>query len=345
MLGKEMMDRKIKIAVLGYGHIGKKHVQVIDQNLNYELTAIIDSDEEQLTKYDGPEVALFTSLDSFFKENITVDLVAICTPNGLHFSQAEQILENDIHVIIEKPITLFHTEAEQLAKMAEERNLKIFPVMQNRFSPPSLWLKNLLLSGKLGKIFMVQISCFWNRDDRYYNKNSWRGTKNMDGGTLYTQFSHYLDILRWLFGDITNIAAKLEDFNHQQSTQFEDSGIITFDISKGGIGSFNFSTAVWQENLESSITIIAENGSIKVGGQYMEEVQKCHVKDYEMPTLALTNASNDYGSYKGSAQNHNYLYQNVADVFTEQCGAHTETEESVALIEMIEKIYAKGYSK
>lgn len=335
------MVKKIKIAVLGYGHIGKKHVEMILQNPEFELVAIIDIEKKQLTTCKNFQLTCFESLSLFLDAKIPTDIIAICTPNGLHFQQAKEILENKIHVIIEKPIALKHADAELLTEIAQRNNLKIFPVMQNRFSPPALWLKELLLSKKLGKIFMVQISCYWNRDERYYSKNSWRGTKDLDGGTLYTQFSHYLDILYWLFGDITNLKTKLEDFNHQHITQFEDSGIVTFDFVSGGIGSFNFSTSVWQENLESSITIIAENGSVKVGGQYMDQVQKCLIKDYEMPVLALTNASNDYGTYKGSAQNHHFLYQNVAEVFQSGGKAQTEVEESVELIKIIEEIYSK----
>ena len=335
------MVKKIKIAVLGYGHIGKKHVEMILQNPEFELVAIIDIEKEQLTTCKDLQLSCFESLSLFLDANINTDIIAICTPNGLHFQQAKEILENKIHVIIEKPIALKHTDAESLTEIAQRNNLKIFPVMQNRFSPPALWLKELLQSKKLGKIFMVQISCYWNRDERYYSKNSWRGTKDLDGGTLYTQFSHYLDILYWLFGDITNLKTKLEDFNHQDITQFEDSGIVTFDFVSGGIGSFNFSTSVWQENLESSITIIAENGSVKVGGQYMDQVQKCLIKDYEMPVLALTSASNDYGTYKGSAQNHHFLYQNVAEVFQNGGKAQTEAQESVELIKIIEEIYSK----
>ncbi len=335
------MVKKIKITVLGYGHIGKKHVEMILQNPEFELVAIIDIDKEQLTTCKDLQLSCFESFSLFSDANITTDIIAICTPNGLHFQQAKEILENKIHVIIEKPIALKHTDAESLTEIAQRNNLKIFPVMQNRFSPPALWLKELLKSKKLGKIFMVQISCYWNRDERYYSKNSWRGTKDLDGGTLYTQFSHYLDILYWLFGDITNLKTKLEDFNHQDITQFEDSGIVTFDFVSGGIGSFNFSTSVWQENLESSITIIAENGSVKVGGQYMDQVQKCLIKDYEMPVLALTSASNDYGTYKGSAQNHHFLYQNVAEVFQNGGKAQTEAQESVELIKIIEEIYSK----
>jgi hypothetical protein len=118
----------------------------------------------------------------------------------------------------------------------------------------------------------------------------------------------------WYFGDVTNINAKINDFAHQKSTDFEDSGFVSFDFVDGGMGSLNYSTAVWDKNLESSITIVAEKGSVKVGGQYMNEVEYCHIENYVMPALAESNPPNDYGPYKGSAANHHYIYENIANV-------------------------------
>ncbi|MDZ7846890.1 MAG: Gfo/Idh/MocA family oxidoreductase [Owenweeksia sp.] len=181
---------------------------------------------------------------------------------------------------------------------------QVFAVMQNRYSPPSVWIKNLLENGKLGRINMVQVNCYWNRDERYYTGKNWHGHKELDGGTLFTQFSHFVDIMYWLFGDIANIQTRMRDFNHQKLTDFEDSGIISFDFVRGGMGVINFSTSCWDANFESSLTILAEKGTVKIGGQYMNEVEYCHVQDYEMEELAASNPPNDYGPYKGSAANH-----------------------------------------
>ncbi|MGS0748837.1 Gfo/Idh/MocA family protein [Halpernia sp. GG3] len=333
------MENKIKIAVLGYGHIGRKHAEIIIQNKECELVALIDTKFSSADFNDDRSVPLFSSLQIFLDNGLSADIIAVCTPNGLHFEQAKIIIENGINVIIEKPIALNSDDAALLEKLALEKKLMIFPVMQNRFSPPSIWLKNIIDSAVLGKIFMVQISCYWNRSEQYYIKDSWRGTKKLDGGTLFTQFSHYLDIMFWLFGDITNIKSKFADFNHKDLTEFEDSGIVTFDFVSGGIGSFNFSTSVWNENLESSLTIIAENGSIKIGGQYMNEVEKCIIKDYQLPILPATNSANDYGGFKGSAQNHHYLYENIVDVMHYGKTAQITPYESIEVIKMIENIY------
>jgi predicted dehydrogenase len=191
----------------------------------------------------------------------------------------------------------------------------------------------------LGEIYLVQLNCFWNRDERYYKSDSWHGNKDLDGGTLFTQFSHFIDIMYWLFGDIKNIQSKLRDFNHEKLTDFEDSGLVNFDFAKGGVGCLNYSTSVWNQNLESSMTIIGENGSIKIGGQYMDKVDYCHIKNYNMPELAPTNPGNDYGAYKGSAQNHNYVIQNVIDVLKGRGTITTNALEGLKVVEIIEKIY------
>ena len=161
----------------------------------------------------------------------------------------------------------------------------------------------------------------------------------MDGGTLFTQFSHFIDVMYWLFGDIKNIKSIIRNFNHQHSTEFEDSGVVHFEFVNGGIGNFNFSTSIFDKNLESSLTIIAEKGSVKIGGQYMNEVEYCHIKDYEMPVLEPTNPGNDYGAYKGSAQNHHYVIENVVDVLKHQKAISTNALEGMKIVDIIERIY------
>jgi hypothetical protein len=143
----------------------------------------------------------------------------------------------------------------------------------------------------------------------------------------------------WLFGDMENIQAKLKDFNHASLTDFEDSGFVSFDFVNGGMGSLNYSTSVWNQNLESSMTIIGEYGSVKIGGQYMDKVEYCHIKDYTMPDLAPTNPGNDYGSYKGSAQNHNFVIENVIDVLKGRGPITTNALEGMKVVDIIERFY------
>jgi predicted dehydrogenase len=233
-------------------------------------------------------------------------------------------------------------DAEKVIYKALNAHRHVFVVMQNRYSPPSVWAKNMIDTGKLGRIYMVQLNCYWNRDERYYKQDNWHGTKDIDGGTLFTQFSHFIDIMYWLFGDIKNISVKLHSFNHQQLTEFEDSGTVSFDFVNGGVGTLQFSTSVWDKNFESSMTIIAQNGTIKIGGQYMEKVEYCHVKDYTLPELAATSLGNDYGDYKGSAQNHHYVIKNVVDVLKGRGTISTNALEGLKVVDIIERIYQQN---
>lgn len=178
---------------------------------------------------------------------------------------------------------------------------------------------------------MLQINCFWNRDERYYVKGNWHGTTEMDGGVLFTQFSHFIDTLLWLFGDIKNIRSRFANFNHRSSTEFDDTGVVNFDLDGGGMGSINFSTAVWKQNLESSITIIAEKGTVKIGGQYMNEVQYCNIMDYTMPLLQLTYSAN-----------HHYVIENVVDVLQGNIPVTSNAADALKVVDTIERIYKSG---
>lgn len=335
-----MENNKVKFAVIGFGHIGKRHAEMIDRNNEAELVSIIDLKEKsELTgfKYNVPH---FNTLEDFINADIDVDVINIATPNGFHTQHALQALEARKHVVVEKPMALSKADSEKVIFKALHVHKHVFAVMQNRYSPPSVWIKDLIGSGRLGQIYIVQLNCYWNRDERYYIPGSWHGTKDLDGGTLFTQFSHFIDIMYWLFGDIENIKAKFKDFAHSKMTDFEDSGFVSFDFVNGGMGALNFSTAVWDKNLESSMTIIGEFGSVKIGGQYMDKVEYCHVKDYRMPELAPTNPGNDYGAYKGSAQNHNYVIDNVIDVLKGRAAITTNALEGLKVVEIIERIYA-----
>ena len=263
----------------------------------------------------------------------------ICTPNGLHAEQAITALEAKKHVVCEKPMGLSKESCEKVLFKALQEAKQVFCVMQNRYSPPSEWIKSIISEGKLGEIFMVQLNCFWNRDEQYYKAGGWKGTEELDGGTLFTQFSHFIDIMYWLFGDIDNIQGKFADFTHKELTDFEDSGFVSFDFINGGMGSINYSTAIAHQNLESSMTIIGKNGSVKIGGQYMNEVEVCTISNYTMPVLKESNPANDYGPYKGSAANHNYVISNVINTLKGRTSATTNALEGMKVVEIIERIY------
>ena len=335
-------DKRIRFAVVGCGHIGKRHAEMITRDEKAELVALCDIRPKEELGVEAYPVPFAKNLEELLKIASDVDVINICVPNGLHAEMAIKAIEAGHHVVIEKPMALTLADAERVIYTSLRYRKQVFCVMQNRYSPPSVWIKEMVDSGKLGQVYMVQLNCYWNRDERYYKPGGWHGDARLDGGTLFTQFSHFIDIMYWLFGDICDIQARFADFNHKGLTDFEDSGFVNFRFVNGGMGALSYSTAVWNKNMESSMLIVAENGSVKIGGQYMNEVEYCHVKDYEMPILTPTNPGNDYGPYKGSAQNHNFVIRNVVNVLSGMPGEMITTNvlEGMKVVDIIQRIYA-----
>lgn len=333
----------IHFAIVGLGHIGQRHAKMIQDNPEAVLVATCDLQSPEDLGISTWELPFFNSLESLLAAPLNIDVICICTPNGVHAEQAILALEAGKHVVCEKPMGLNKKACEAVIFKSLQVDRRVFCVMQNRYSPPAQWVKGLLEAQQLGAIYMVQVNCYWNRDDRYYYKNGkkhpWKGSLALDGGPLFTQFSHFVDMLYWLFGDWINIRATFQNFAHQHSTEFEDAGMVQFDFANGGMGCLNYTTAVYNKNLESSLTVIGSKGSLKIGGQYMNEVEYCHIQDYEMPQLAASNPPNDYGAYKGSAANHVYVIQNVIDVLKHRKPITTNALEGLKVVEIIENIY------
>ncbi len=334
---------EITFAVIGFGHIGRRHTTIIDSYPDCKLVAIIEPSHAALTHELYPAgVPSFDTVEAMYSAGIQPDVVNIATPNGFHCEYALKILDAGSHVVIEKPMGLSKAACEDVIFKSLQVGKQVFVVKQNRYSPPSKWMKEIVSKKVIGSVFMVQVNCYWNRDGRYYKAGGWKGTKELDGGSLFTQFSHFIDIMYWVFGDIKNIKTIVKDFNHQGITEFEDSGLVQFEFVNGGIGSINFSTAVWQTNMESSITVIGSKGSFKVGGQYMNEVEYCNIEDYSMPVLAATNAPNDYGPFKGSAANHHYVIENVVNTLKGTDTITANALEGMKVVDIIERIYQAG---
>lgn len=334
-------QKKVNFAIIGQGHIGKRHADMIFKNDDAKLVAVCDILPLEQLNLPYSDIPVYSTIESLLTNHPEVEVVNICTPNGLHVSQALAALDAGKHVVIEKPIALTRSDAEKIVFRSLDVSKHVFCVMQNRFSPPSVWLKEVITNKLLGEIYTVQVNCYWNRDDRYYKPGNWHGNAALDGGTLFTQFSHFIDIIYWLFGDITSIKGVFNDFNHQTLTDFEDSGIVTFNFIEGGTGVLNYSTSVYHSNLESSIIILGEKGTVKVSGQYMNKLEHCQIKDYEAPELAEAGPANDYGGYKGSAQNHHFVIDNVVKKLRENGTISTNAMEGLKVVDIIERIYSE----
>ena len=338
------VEGTIRFGVVGCGHIGRRHASLILQQPHAELVALCDTDDAARAALpeEVRQLPFYPDLTALLAAHPECDVVCLCTPNGLHAEQCLEVLEARRHVVVEKPMGLTRSECEAVVYKALQVSRHVFCVMQNRYSPPAVWLRELLQAGRLGDIYSVQISCYWNRGAAYYERSQWKGDLALDGGVLFTQFSHFVDMLYWLFGDITDIAARFDDVAHEGITDFEDAGAVHFKLVNGGFGSLTFSTAVWDTNMESSLTVTGSRGSLKVGGQYMERVEYCHIEDYDMPELPPANPPNEYGPYRGSAANHAYVFQNVVDVLLHHRPIATNALEGLKVVDIIERIYASG---
>ena len=327
-----MSCTKFKFALAGCGYAGARYIKLLSQHTKYELTALVDTNCARLSEYKALNIPSFHSIEEYFSSGIDADAVIVATPNASHAAIAIASLKENRHVLIEKPMALKSSDAEAILHTATEQNKRVMVVLQNRFSPVSGWLKKVVTSNILGRIFFVQVNCFWNRDERYYRKGSWHGTRELDGGTLFTQFSHFVDLIYWLFGGFGDVHSRFANVNHSHLTELEDMGSAHFEFENGGMGCFNFSTAVWDKSFESSLTIIAENGSVKVSGQYMDKVEYCHIKDHR---LSISNDSTSADS------NHFKMMSAFTDAIEDS--GPTNAEEALNSIRLIESIY-KGTS-
>jgi len=340
--------KELAFSVVGFGRIGQRHAKIINEFDHTKLISVTDVEESEFDHLEriGIDVKTYHSIDEFLENDGGVsDVVNIATPNGYHTEYAIKCLEAGYHVVIEKPMGLSVKECEAVIDAELKSGKQVFIVKQNRYSPPSVWLHQVVTEKIIGDVLMVQTNCYWNRDSRYYEPSKWKGTREQDGGALFTQFSHFIDIMYWVFGDIINPKAIVKNFTHPELVDFDDSGFAQFEFENGGLGSINYSTSCWGKNMESSITVVGTKGSIKIGGQYMNEIEYCHIDGYEKPILPPTNPPNDYGPYKGSAANHHYIIENVFNTLVKGEKPTATSLDGLKVVGIIERIYqASGYS-
>jgi UDP-N-acetyl-2-amino-2-deoxyglucuronate dehydrogenase len=331
------MSNAFKFGIVGCGRIAQRHAEhIVNVGL---LSAVCDTDISKAKalgeKYNIP---WYGTLDEMLLANPDLDVVSICTPNGLHAAHSIQALKAGKHVLCEKPMALSVKDCSAMIHAAERANKRLFIVKQNRFNPPVMAVKDLIDDGKLGNIYSVQLNCFWNRNPDYY-KNSWKGTKDLDGGTLYTQFSHFIDLLYWFMGDVESLAAHTGNFDHKGLIEFEDTGVVILKFLSGAIGTINYTVNAFKKNMEGSLTIFAEKGTVKIGGQYLNELEYQSLEAEPISNLPPGNPPNNYGQYFGSMSNHDKVYQNLVSVLSGQGAIATSGMEGLKTVEIIEKIY------
>lgn len=333
------MEKKLNFAIVGCGRIGGRHAGHIINNGT--LVAVCDVIEDKATKLAKEYGANgYTSIDEMLLNEPTLDLVAICSPNGLHAEHTIKALNAGFHVLCEKPMAISVHDCGEMIKAAEAANRRLLIVKQNRFNPPVEAVKKLLNEDGLGTILSVQLNCFWNRNKDYY-KDSWKGTLEMDGGTLFTQFSHFIDLLYWLIGDIKEIKSFGGNFNHQNIIEFDDNGVVMLKFYNGAMGTINYSVNSFGKNMEGSLTIFGDKGTVKIGGQYLNELEYQSIDGMKIENLPEGNTANNYGQYQGSMSNHDKVYENVVEVLTKGGIIATNGFEGLKTVEIIARIYNK----
>ena len=331
------MNQKIKFGIVGCGRIAQRHAEHIKNK--GELVAVCDIVKERADETGKKYYSeVYYSIDELLKSAKGIEVVSICSPNGLHAEHAIKCLKAGMHVLCEKPMAISVYDCGEMIKAAEKTNKRLFAIKQNRFNPPVEAVKKALDEGRLGKIYSIQLSCFWNRNPDYYH-NSWKGTLKLDGGTLYTQFSHFIDLLYWMVGDVKNVQAMMGNYAHQGIIEFEDTGVVILEFYNGAIGTINYTVNSFQKNMEGSLTIFGEKGTVKIGGQYLNELEYQNIDGYRIENLPEGNKANNYGNYQGSMSNHDKVYENLIKALSDPSHPFIDAAEALKSVEIIGKIY------
>lgn len=329
---------RIRFAIVGCGAIAARHV--IHIQACGQLVAVCDVVPDKAQSFAGKyQVPCYHTIDDLFAGETAIDVVVICTPNGLHASQSVQVLQKGAHVLVEKPMALSVADCERMMQAADRSGKQLFTVMQNRFNPPVQVVKQILDAGGFGQLYSMQLTCFWNRDQRYYQTTNWRGTRWQDGGILFTQFSHFIDLMYWFFGEVQTVMALTENLAHKNVSEIDDCGAVVLQFRNGMIGTIHYSVNSFQQNREGSLTISGEKGIVKIGGSYLNTIEYASFQDITMEQLSEGSVANEYGTSQGTMSNHDKVYESLVNTLTSGTPYYTSSRDGLKTVEIIEKIY------
>ncbi len=333
--------KPINFLLVGCGTIGERHALLAQQKGN--LLAVCDIESDKVKNFSKQFGCYgYTAIDDMLKEESEADVLIVCTPNGLHAEHSIKGLQASLHVLCEKPMALSVADCKRMIAVAKKKKKHLLIVKQNRLNPPVAALKKLLDKNKLGTIYSVQVNCFWNRGVKYYQQSNWRGTKKMDGGVLYTQFSHFTDLIYWFFGEIKAVKGFTANLAHQKIIEVEDTGVFSFVTKAGVPGTLNYSTNAANKNYEGSVTILAEKATVKIGGPYLNTIEYQEPLLIDVKQMNESNQPNQYKGYQGSMNNHAKLYDEFLQVIAGKQKQYTSGEEAMHSVKMIEQFYKAG---
>ena len=326
-----------RIAIVGCGAIGNRHAEWAAKY--GVLVACCDIKKDRACaladKYCSCK-AYSNMLSMLWDEETDIDLVSICVPNYLHRLLTILALQEGYHVLCEKPMALSTGDCEDMIHTAERANKRLFIVKQNRFNSPVQLVKEALEHGGLGKILSVHLNCIWSREEEYYENSDWKGTWK-DGGILYTQFSHFIDLLYHLIGDIDKVQAMSKNFIHD-TISFPDTFVTSFKFINGALGTAHFTINAHKKNMEGSLTIMGEKGTIKIGGKYLNKIEYQNIEGDTYYIPIDEGKCNDYGSYQGSSSKHDEVYRNVIGVLERGEEIMTTGLDGLKTVQIIQKI-------
>lgn len=328
-------EKKIRVAVVGCGRISKNHFGSIAQLSNeYELVAICDNDDKVLAAHKKEyKVPAYLSLDEML-QNEKIDLVTLCTPSGIHASQTIKAAKAGVHVITEKPMATKWEDGLAMVRACDEAGVRLFVVKQNRRNSTLQLLKRAVAEKRFGKIHMVHMNVFWTRPQEYYDRASWSGTWDMDGGAFMNQATHYVDLLHWLVGPVEKVHAMLST---HRDIEVEDTGVVNLKWRNGALGSMAVTMCTYPKNYEGSMTILGEKGTVRIGGVAVNDIQEwvfAEPKDYD---AEIESANYETTSVYGFG--HPPYFQNVADVLRGKAEPETDGREGLKSLELLISIY------
>jgi UDP-N-acetyl-2-amino-2-deoxyglucuronate dehydrogenase len=330
------MKDVINFALIGCGRISVNHIEALKKFQNEaRLVAACDIEEAKARKVsEENNIDYYTNIDRMLDRG-DINTVAICTPSGLHPVHGIAAAKRKLHVITEKPMATSLKKADELISACDENGVQLFVVKQNRLNSTLQLVRRAIDKGRFGRIYMAIVNVLWARPQSYYNEAKWRGTWEFDGGAFMNQASHYVDMLEWLIGPVDSVSAYTATL--ARKIQTEDSGVASIRFRSGTLGSINVTMLTYPKNLEGSITIIGENGTVRIGGVAVNKVEHWEFRDYDDDDKLVENSQYNPPNVYGFG--HTGYYRNVIDVLKGKAGPDTDGREGRKSLELILGIY------
>lgn len=331
-----ILDRPIKFALVGCGRIAQNHIASIAKHQGRaELSDVCDIDVAAATGAAELSGARSHANLSKMLESTEADVVILTTPSGLHAEQAIEVARSGRHVMTEKPMATRWADAQQMVRACDAAAVRLFVVKQNRRNATLQLLKSAVEQGRFGRIYMVNINVFWTRPQEYYDSAAWRGTWEFDGGAFMNQASHYVDLLDWVIGPIESLQAYTATM--ARNIEVEDSGVVNIRWRSGALGSMNVTMLTYPKNLEGSITILGEKGTVRIGGLAVNQIQHWEFSEPHVDDAKVADASYETSSVYGFG--HPLYYDNVIKVLRGEAEPETDGREGLRSLEVLIGIY------